>query len=186
MTPEEITFDAEERMEKAVEVLKDELRGIRTGRAHPGLVDSLRVEYYGSPTPLKQLANVATPEAQLIVIRPFDPTSLKEIEKAILASDLGLTPMSDGRVIRLSIPPLSGERRKQLVHRVKELAEESRVAVRNIRRDANKHAEKAEKDKELSEDDCERLKGEIQKLTKTYEDKINEMAGKKEVEVMQV
>ena len=123
MTSDEIIFDCEERMEKAVSVLRDSLRGLRTGRATPALVDSLRVEYYGSPTPLKQMANISAPEPSLIVIRPFDPSVLKDIEKAILASELGLTPMNDGKLIRLAIPPLSGERRKQLVARVKDLAE---------------------------------------------------------------
>src|SRR5213593_3521676 len=134
MTSDEIQFDCEERMEKAVSVLRDSLRGLRTGRATPALVDSLRVEYYGSATPLKQMANISAPEPSLIVIRPFDPSVLKDIEKSILASELGLTPMNDGKLIRLGIPPLSGERRKQLVARVKDLAEEARIAIRNVRR----------------------------------------------------
>ena len=185
MTSDEILFDAEERMEKAVTVLQDALRGLRTGRATPALVDSVRVEYYGSPTPLKQMANITAPEHSLIVIRPFDPTVLKDIEKAILASELGLTPMNDGKLIRLAIPPLSGERRKQLTTRVKDLAEEARIAIRNVRRDANKAADQAEKDKEISEDELDRLKDEVQKLTKKYEDTVNEMAKKREAEVME-
>jgi ribosome recycling factor len=185
MTNDEILFDAEERMEKAVTVLQDALRGLRTGRATPALVDSVRVEYYGSPTPLKQMANISAPEPSLIVIRPFDPTVLKDIEKAILASELGLTPMNDGKLIRLGIPPLSGERRKQLTTRVKDLAEESRVAIRNVRRDANKAADQAEKDKVLTEDGCEQTKEQIQDLTKKYEGQVNSLAEKKSAEIME-
>src|SRR5437867_7841183 len=138
MTSEEILFDAEERMEKAVNVFRDELRGLRTGRATPALVDSIRVEYYGSPTPLKQLAQINTPDPQQIVIRPFDQNSLKDIEKAIRSSDLGLSPNNDGKMIRLIVPAMSGEQRQKMVARIKKLAEESKVALRNIRRDANK------------------------------------------------
>ncbi len=185
MTIDEILFDAEERMEKAVQVLTDSLRGLRTGRATPALVDSVRVEYYGSPTPLKQMANISAPEPSLIVIRPFDPTVLKEIEKAILTSELGLTPMNDGKLIRLAIPPLSTERRKQLTSRVKDLAEEARVAIRNVRRDANKAADQSEKDKDLTEDECEKTKEDVQNLTKQYEGKVNGLAEKKSAEIME-
>src|SRR5262245_43450307 len=185
MTSDEILFDAEERMEKAAHVLQDSLRGLRTGRATPALVDSVRVEYYGSPTPIKQMANISAPEPSLIVIRPFDPTVLKDIEKAILASELGLTPMSDGKMIRLAIPPLSGERRKQLVSRVKELAEDARVAIRNVRRDANKQADQAQKDKELTEDDRDQTTDEIQELTKRYEGQVNDLAEKKSAEILE-
>ncbi len=138
MSADETLMDVEERMEKAIDVLKHALAGIRTGRANPGLVDSLRVEVYGSPTPMKQIASVGAPEPTQIVVRPYDPGTIKDIEKAILASGLGLTPMSDGRIIRLNIPPLSGEVRRKLVSRIKELTEEGKVAVRNIRRDGNK------------------------------------------------
>lgn len=185
MDQDEILLDAEERMEKAVKVLRDSLQGLRTGRATPGLVDSIRVDYYGSPTPLKQIANISVPEPQQIVIRPYDASQIGEIVKAIQSSDLGLAPNSDGRLIRLNIPPLSNERRRQLVSRCKELAEEARVAIRNIRRDANKHADQAEKDKTLSEDERDRCKDEIQDLTKKYEGKVNEMASAKETEVME-
>ncbi|MBI3466947.1 MAG: ribosome recycling factor [Planctomycetes bacterium] len=185
MTADEMLLDAEERMEGAVTVFRDELRGIRTGRATPGLVDSIRVEYYGSLTPLKQIASIATPEAQLIVIRPFDPSTLKDIEKAILASELGMTPNNDGRVIRLNVPPLSTERRRQLTGRIKELAENARVAIRNVRRDANKHADQALKDKVLTEDDRDQTKEEIQSLTKQYEGQVNELAEKKEAEILE-
>jgi len=183
MAADDILLDVEERMEKAMSVLKHALTGIRTGRANPGLVDSLRVEVYGSQTPIKQLASIGAPEPQQIVIRPFDPTTIKDIEKCIIASGLGLNPQSDGRVIRLNIPPLSGETRKKLVSRIKELTEEAKVAVRNVRRDGNKAADQAEKDKELSEDDRDKLKEDIQELTKAYEDKATALARSKEAEV---
>jgi ribosome recycling factor len=184
MTNDEILLDTEERMEKAISKLKDDLTGIRTGRANPGLVDSLRVDVYGSQTPIKQIASVSAPEPQQIVIRPFDPSTIKDIEKGIIASDLGLAPQSDGKVIRLNIPALSGEVRKTMVARTKELSEEAKVAIRNVRRDGNKHADQAEKDKTMTEDDCEALKKEIQDLTKTYEDQANALAKSKETEVM--
>ena len=178
------SLDAEERMEKAIEVLKSSLLGIRTGRANPGLVDSLRVEAYGSTTPLKQLASVGAPEATQIVVRPYDPGTIKDIEKAILASDLGLTPQNDGRVIRLNIPALSTEVRKKMVSRIKELAEEAKVSVRNIRRDANKAADQAEKSKTISEDDRDKLKEEVQELTRKYEQQAAESAKAREAEVL--
>lgn len=185
MDQDEILLDAEERMEKAVEVLHGQLQGLRTGRATVGLVDSIRVDYYGSPTPLKQLANLSVPEPQQILIRPFDASSLGAISKAIQSSELGLAPNSDGRVIRLNVPPLSTERRRQLVSRLKELAEEARISIRNIRRDANKHADQAQKDKVLSEDQRDDTKDRIQELTKTYEGKVNDMSSAKESEIME-
>lgn len=185
MDQDEILMDAEERMEKAVNVLSNALKGIRTGRANPGLVDSVRVEYYGSPTPLKQIANISVPEPQQIMIRPFDTTTLDAISKAIIASELGMAPNNDGRVIRLNVPPLSTERRKQMASRIKELAEEARVAIRNVRRDANKHADTAEKEKTLSEDDCKHTKDQVQDLTKKYEGLVNDRAASKEQEVME-
>ncbi len=185
MSADEILLDVEERMEKAVSVLKDALAGIRTGRANPGLVDSLRVEVYGSPTPLKTIATVGAPEPTQIVIRPYDPGTLKDIEKAIQASDLGFTPQNDGRVIRLNVPPLSAEVRRKMVARIRDLCEEAKVSLRNIRRDGNKAADQAEKDKELSEDDRDQLKEEIQDLTKQYESKANDLAKHREKEVME-
>ena len=184
MDHDEILLDCEDRMEKAVGVYQGQLQGLRTGRATPALVDSLRVEAYGAPTPLKQLANVSVPEPQLIVIRPFDPGVINDIVKAIQASELGLAPNSDGRLVRLNVPSLSTERRRQLVSRVKELAEEARVAIRNIRRDANKHADQGEKQKLFSEDDRDQAKEEIQDLTKRFEGKVNDLASSKETEVM--
>jgi ribosome recycling factor len=185
MDSEEILFDAEERMDKAVARLKHNLAGIRTGRANPGLVDTLRVEVYGSTTPIKQLASVGVPEPTQIVIRPYDPTTLKDIEKAIIASDLGFNPQNDGRLIRLNIPPLSGQVRRKMVSRLKDLAEEARVAIRNIRRDANKAADQAEKAKEMGEDTRDETKEEVQDLTKKYEDSVGVLAKNREAEVME-
>ena len=185
MTTEEILFDVEERMEKAISVLKSSLAGIRTGRANPGLVDTLRVEVYGSPCPIKQVASVSAPEPTQIVIRPFDTGTIKDIEKAIQASDLGFNPQSDGRVIRLNIPPLSTEVRRKLVARIHDLLEEAKVAVRNVRRDGNKAAEQSEKDKDLSEDERDSVKEEIQELTKKYENLANDMAKAREKDVME-
>lgn len=185
MDQDEILLDAEDRMEKAVEHFKHQLAGIRTGRANPGLVDSIKVNYYGSPTPLKQIAQISCPEPQQIVIRPFDASLVNEISKAIVASDAGMAPNSDGRLIRLNVPPLSTERRREMAQRINKAAEEARVAVRNIRRDANKHADQGEKEKLFSEDDCKDLKEQIQELTKTYEGKINDLAKAKEQEIME-
>jgi len=185
MNNDEILFDAEERMEKAVSVFQGELRGLRTGRATPALVDSIRVEYYGSPTPIKQLAQINTPDPQQILIRPYDASVLKEIEKAIRSSDLGMSPNNDGKMIRLTVPPMSGEQRQKMVARIKKSGEEAKVACRNIRRDANRNVDQAEKDKELTEDERDKAKEDVQNLLKTYEDKITEMVDKKTKEVME-
>ena len=184
MTADEILMDAEERMEKAVNVFRDELRGLRTGRATPALVDSLRVEYYGSPTALKQLAQISCPDPQSIVIRPFAAGDLKEIEKAIRSSDLGMSPNNDGKMIRLQVPPMSGEQRQKMAKRIKESAESARVSCRNIRRDGNKHIDVAEKAGEMTEDEKDKGKEDVQALLKQYEDKVNEMADKKTTEIM--
>ncbi|MBS3733624.1 MAG: ribosome recycling factor [Phycisphaerae bacterium] len=175
MPTDDILLEAEEHMESAVEYFRNELRGIRTGRASSGLVEHVKVDYYGSPTDLRKLASIATPEANLIVIKPFDPSSISEIDKALQTSDLGITPQSDGKVIRLTIPPLSGERRDQLVNQVKKMAEQSRVAVRNARRDANKQADKEKKAGDMPEDDAKRCKDEVQKLTDQYEQAVDEL-----------
>jgi ribosome recycling factor len=185
MTTDEILFDAEERMEKAADVFRDQLRGLRTGRATPALVDGIRVEYYGSPTPLKQLAQINTPDPQQIVIRPFNQGDLKEIEKAIRSSDLGLSPNNDGKMIRLVVPAMSGEQRQKMVARIKKLAEEGKVALRNIRRDANKHFDQGEKEKEMTEDERDKGKEEVQTLLKKFEDRVGDMADKKSKEVME-
>ncbi|MEM8864792.1 MAG: ribosome recycling factor [Planctomycetota bacterium] len=185
MTTDEILLDAEERMEKAVTKFKSDLTGIRTGRANPGMVDSLKVEVYGSPMPIKQVASVSAPEPQQLVIRPFDAGTIKDIEKSIIASDLGLAPQSDGKVIRLNIPALSGDVRKKMVSRTKELAEETKVSIRNVRRDANKHLDQMEKDKDLSEDECKTYKEDVQELTNKYEKQVTDQAKAKEAEVME-
>lgn len=185
MSVDEIMLDSEDRMEKAIEILKKNLGGIRTGRANPGLVDSLRVDVYGSPTPIKQIASVGAPEPTQIVIRPYDPSTIKDIEKAIVASDLGFNPQNDGRMVRINIPPLSTDVRKKMVARIKDLSEEAKVSIRNIRRDANKVIDQAEKDKTIGEDDRDSMKEEVQELTKKFEDKVSEMAKAREQEVME-
>lgn len=186
MPVDDILLDADDRMEKAVQVFQDNLKGIRTGTASAGLVESVRVDYYGSPTPLRQLAQIAVPDPSSIVIKPYDPGSAGEIEKAIQTSDIGINPQNDGKVIRLSIPPLSEERRRQLVTRIKGLAEEARVSVRNIRRDANKSLDKEEKDSIITEDDCRSGKDEVQELTKKSEEKIDELLERKTEDIMRV
>jgi ribosome recycling factor len=185
MTADEILLDTEERMEKALGVLKHSLSGIRTGRANPGLIDTLRIEAYGSPTPIKAIASVSCPEPTQIVVRPFDPGTLKDIEKGIQTSGLGFNPQSDGRLIRINVPPLSTEVRRKLVARIKELTEEAKVALRNVRRDGNKTAEQSQKEKELTEDERDHVKEEIQELTKKYENLATDMAAAKEREVME-
>jgi ribosome recycling factor len=173
-------------MSKTVEVLQDDLLSIRTGRASPALVEKLPVEYYGSMTPLIQLASIAVPEPRLLVIRPFDPSALADIERAILKSDLGLTPMNDGKLIRLSIPRLTEERRRELVRVVARRVEEARIAIRNLRRDALKDLQEFEKEKMISEDDFFRAKDEVQSLTDEYIEKIDGIGQRKEEEVMEV
>src|SRR5215207_1087714 len=185
MDADEIMLDAEDRMEKAVESLKNRLMGLRTGRASPALVDGVRVDYYGTQTPLKHMANISAPEPQMLVIRPHDAGAIKEIDKAIRSSNLGLAPSTDGKVIRLNIPPLSGETRKKSVAAAKEFAEDQRVAVRNVRRDANKHIDQLEKDGGAGEDDCAKLKEDVQELTKKFETRINELLDKKSTEIME-
>jgi len=184
MTADDILLDVEERMDKAIGRLKSNLAGIRTGRASPGLVDSLKVDLYGSLIPIKQVASVSVPEPTQIVIRPFDPGTLKDIEKAVQASDLGFNPQSDGRAIRLNVPALSTEVRRTMVGRIRELCEEAKVAIRNIRRDGNKMADQAEKKKDLSEDDRDNVKKEVQELTKKSESQANDLAQSREKDVM--
>ncbi len=182
MDSDELLLDTEERMEKAVDVLKEKFRGMRTGRANPGLIENVKVDYYGSPTPLKQIASISAPEASLLVVKPFDPSSLGTIEKAIQKSDVGIHPMNDGKLIRLAIPALSEERRKQLATRAKEAAEESRISIRNVRRDANKLADGLE----ISEDDLAKLKEDIQNLVKAYEGKVDDALAAKTAELTQI
>jgi ribosome recycling factor len=185
MTSAQIQKDCKDRMDKAIEVFKNDLKGLRTGRASPALLDAIRVEYYGSPTPIKQLAAVSTPDPQQILIKPFDATALKDIEKAIRASDLGLAPNNDGKVIRLTIPPMSGEQRTKMTKKIKELAENAKVACRNVRRDGNKHFEQAEKDKQMTEDDRDKGIEAIQKLLKGCEGQIDQLAAAKSKEIME-
>jgi ribosome recycling factor len=185
MTPQQIQKDCKDRMEKALDVFRNELKGLRTGRASPALLDPLRVEYYGSPTPIKTLASVSTPDPQQILIKPFDPASLKDIEKAIRSSDLGLSPNNDGKVIRLTIPAMSGEQRTKMTKLIKERAENAKVACRNIRRDGNKHFEQTEKDKKITEDDRDKGIEDVQKLLKSYEGQIDTTAAAKTKEIME-
>ena len=183
---DDILLDTEDKMEKAVAHLATGFNHIRTGRATAGLVDGIKVDYYGAPTPLKALASISIPEARLIVIKPFDPGSLKEIERAIQKSELGVTPMSDGKLVRLAMPALSEEQRKKLAARCKEMAEAARVSLRNVRRDSNKAADGALADGDLTEDQEKKLKEEIQSLTKQYEGKVDESLEKKSKEIMEV
>jgi ribosome recycling factor len=183
---DEVLDDLRQRMSKSVEALQDDLMGIRTGRASPGLVEKLAVEYYGTVTPLNQMASIAVPEPRLLVIRPWDPSSLVDIERAILKSDLGLTPMNDGKLIRLNIPRLTEERRRDLVRVVARRVEEARVAIRNLRRDALQDLKEFEKEKMISEDDFYRGKDEVQELTDEFIKTIDKMGTRKETEVMEI
>jgi ribosome recycling factor len=183
MSTDSVTTGIRHAMDKAVEFFSSELRGIRTGRASTGLVENLRVEYYGNPTPLKQMATLAVPQADQIVIKPFDPASIKDIEKAIKSSDLSIAPMSDGKLIRLSIPPLSGERRTQLVNQVKHLAEQARVSIRNIRRDGIKELEELEDAKLITEDELEKGKKDMDSITKDYTAKVDSILKAKSDEI---
>ena len=181
-----ILNDARERMGKAVEHLDNDLKGIRTGRAAPGLVDHIKVDYYGSMTPINQLAQVSVPDAKTIAVKPFDATQVSVIEKAIQASDLGITPVTDGKIIRLPIPMLTEDQRKKMVSHIKELGEAQRVAIRNVRRDSNKAAQQAKKDSLITEDDEKSLEKEIQDLTKQHESQIDELLKAKTTELTTV
>ncbi len=182
----EIKKKAKEKMEKSVEVLKKDFAGIRTGRASLSLLDSIVVEYYGTPTPLNQVAALSVPDPRMITIQPWEQKMIPVIERAIMESDLGLTPTNDGKIIRLHIPPLTEERRKQLVKVVRKRAEEARVAVRNIRREINEELKRLEKEKAISEDELRRSLEEIQDVTDSYIKKIDEILEKKEKEIMEV
>lgn len=182
----EIYKEAETRMKGAIQSLEEDLSGIRTGRAHPALVEKLPVEYYGTPTPLVQLASISVPEPRSLLIKPFDPATLKTIERSILASDLGLTPNNDGRQIRLNLPALTEERRRDLVKVVHHRLEDSRVAVRNIRRDMIKDLREFEEEKMISEDDLKKGEEELQKITDHYIEEINVTGVRKEKEILEV
>jgi ribosome recycling factor len=183
---DDVKADAENKMKKSIDALKREFAGIRTGRATPALVEPLKVEYYGSPTPLQQIASIAAPEARLLTIKPFDPSTLSIIEKAILKSDLGLTPMNDGKIIRLAIPPLTEERRRDLTKVVRKHAEEAHVALRNIRRDGLKDLEDLEKEKMISEDQHFKGKDLLQEITDKYIAHVDQITKAKEAEIMEV
>lgn len=185
MTTAEILKDAEGRMQKALEVFQNGLRGLRTGRASPQILDTLRVDNYGTQAPIRDVASVTCPDAATIVIKPYVADSLKEIEKAIRASDLGLAPNNDGKVIRLTMPAMSGDQRKKLVQQIKNASEDAKVACRNVRRDGNKHFEDAEKAKKMTEDERDKGKTKVQDLLKTYEGKIDTASKSKEKEVLE-
>ncbi|AWI12178.1 MULTISPECIES: ribosome recycling factor [Bacillaceae] len=182
----QVMADAKERMTKAVQAYTRELASIRAGRASASLLDKIAVEYYGVPTPINQLASISTPEARLLMIQPYDKSIVSDVEKAIMKSDLGLNPTSDGSVIRIAIPPLTEERRKELVKLVKKESEEAKVAIRNIRRDANDDLKKLEKNGELTEDDLRGYTDDVQKLTDEFIAKIDQITKEKEKEILEV
>ncbi|MBL8862233.1 MAG: ribosome recycling factor [Planctomycetes bacterium] len=186
MTSQAIVKETKDKMEKAVHHVADQLKTIRTSRASPALVDNIRVDYYGQMTPISQMAQISIPEPRQIMIKPFDGSALQEISKAIQKSDLGIQPQSDGKVLRLTMPPLSGDQRKKYAARVKELCEEAKIALRNVRRDQNKHADQLWKDGDLTEDENKKLHEDIQKLLKEHEDKVQQHQDKKTAEVMEV
>lgn len=178
--------DVEQRMRNAIEALQKNYRGLRTGRASTSLLDNIKIEYYGALTPLNQVATLTVPEHNLIVIQPWDNTALSEIEKAINKSNLGLVPMNDGKLIRINIPPLTEERRKELAKTVRKYAEESRIAIRNIRRDGNEEVKELEKEKDISEDMAFKAQSEIHKITEKYIDQIDNIMQEKEEEILKV
>ncbi len=185
MSSEEVFASADTKMRKAVETLKHELATIRTGRAHPGLVEHIMVDYHGTPVPLNQIAGIGVPEARLLVIQPWDKQVLPNVEKAILKSDLGLTPNNDGNVIRLAVPQLTEERRSQLVKAVRKRVEEGRVAVRNVRRDAVEGLRKLKENKEMSEDEQKRAMARLQQLTDKFIEETDRIAKSKEAELLE-
>lgn len=183
---EEIILDAEERMQKSVGTMVDEFAAIRSGRASAALFDKIRIEYYGEPTPLNQVATVSVPEARLVVIQPWDKSVIGAIEKAIQKSELSVNPSNDGKVIRINIPPLTEDRRKEIVKMAKNTAEQARIAIRNIRRDANDQLKKSQKDGEITEDDLKSGEDEVQKLTDTFVEKVDAALVAKEKEILEV
>ncbi len=186
MPVDDVLLDCEEHMEKSIEHLQHELRAIRTGRASPALVEHIQVDYYGTPTALKSIANIMVPEATQLLIKPFSPGDMKAIEKAINDSKIGLTPHSDGKQIRLSLPPMSQERRRQLAGQCKGFAETAKISIRGARRDANKLIDTEQKGGVMTEDEANSGKEKVQELTKQYEGKADELVDKKKAEVMQV
>ncbi len=186
MSTTAILGDASEHMSKTVKALAHEFTTVRTGRASGAVLDGIKIDYYGTPTPITQIAGIKAPEPQMLVIEPWDKTALKAIEQAIQKSDLGITPSNDGSIIRLPFPPLTEERRKDLAKQCKHFAEDARIAIRNIRRDANGKLERAEKDSEISEDDLRRSETEIQKITDAHIKEIDDAFKRKEIEIMEV
>ncbi len=184
MATQPVISESKSKMQKAVDVLQDDLKAFRGGRATPALVEHIKVDYYGSPTPLKSLATISAPEVDMLVIKPFDPASVKDIEKAIKSSDLSIAPIVEGKFIRLNIPPLSEERRKQLVQQAKQAGEQTKVSIRNIRRDANKSLEKQEKDKEITEDDLDQAKKQIDDITKEFSERVDSVVAHKSNEIL--
>ena len=182
----DIISSSEERLNKSIDALKREFGSLRAGRATPSLLDKVMVDYYGTPTPVNQVAKVSVPEARMIMIQPWEKTMLHEIEKAIMKSELGLSPNSDGTAIRLSIPQLTQERRKELVKTVSKKAEEAKVAIRNIRRDANEHIKKLEKDKEITEDESKKGQEKFQKIVDSFIKTVDTLKEAKEKEIMEV
>lgn len=183
---DEIFEDLKDRMGKSIESLKREYSRLRTGRASISLLDGIRVSYYDTPTPLNQMASLAVPEPRLIVIQPWDKTAIEDIEKAILKSELGLTPVNDGKIIRISIPPLTEERRKELVKVARKMSEENKVSIRNIRRDANEMLKDLKKEKEITEDDLFRSQEEVQKATDQFISQVDELCAAKEKEILEI
>jgi ribosome recycling factor len=181
----EVLKDTKDKMKKALEALNNELLKVRTGRASAGLVDSVSVEYYGAKTPLNQLASITVPESRLVVIQPWDSTAINDIEKAILKANIGITPSNDGKVIRLSIPPLTEERRKEIVKQVSKICEDYKVGIRNIRRDANEELKAFKKDGDISEDEMFKGQDEVQKLTDSYVKEIENLNKTKEKEILE-
>lgn len=186
MSFDAIVKDTKDRMDKAVKHLQDMLRTVRTGQASPALLENIRVEYYGTPTPIAQMGTISVPEPRQILIKPFDASALQEISKAILKSDLGINPQSDGKVLRLQLPQLSGDQRKKYAAKVKEMCEEARIALRNVRRDMNKAADTALKGGQLTEDQNKKLHDEIQKLLKDHEGSVDSIHEKKTQEILEV
>ena len=185
MDQDDILLECEEKMDKAVEYLTGELRGIRTGRASPALVEYVKVDYYGSPTELRQLANITVPEPTQLLVRPFDASAVQSISKAIQQAGLGLNPVAEGKQIRITLPPLSGERRQQLVQSVKQMGEQAKVAIRNVRRDANKHIDQLQKDSSITEDDAKEAKEQIQGFTNKHEKQVEEKLEAKRHEILE-
>ncbi|MDD2211445.1 MAG: ribosome recycling factor [Clostridia bacterium] len=182
----DVFIEAESKMKKTTEVLRKEFSAMRAGRANPALLEKIKVEYYGALTPLNQLANISAPEPRLLTVQPWDKSVLAEVEKAILKSDLGLNPSNDGNLLRIAIPQLTEERRQELVKTAKKKAEESKVGIRNIRREANDNIKRVEKDKEISEDEAKKRQEEIQKVTDQYIEEVERVLAIKEKEIMEV